>query len=325
MLNRRNFLAVGGSLLASAVPLHELLAQDRRPKDGGWIDLEDARRLYYRQNPFEAQAGQLKGTGQGRQILLWKAYEAVSKKPFVPHDQDMGDCCGQAGTLGAEVLSAVQIAIKGARELWKGKFSTEFTYAGSRVEVGEGYFRRGDGSTGAWTAEMLTRGTLLRGVYGKYDLTKYNPRLAREWGRYNVGVPDELESIAKAHPVRTVSLITKWSDACDSVANGYPVMICSRVGYNYRRDSEGFLRWSGVWRHALLLWGIDTVSKRQGGCIANSWGTDWVAGPQHKLGTPAGCFWADDYAIDAMLKQGDSYALSNFVGYPKRNLDYILY
>jgi hypothetical protein len=310
-----------------------LAANPQRPVFGGWLnqDAAEARKQFIARTPrpFLSDYGHaIKGDGQNKQISLIKPYEQVTKKKFTPFYQEIGDCCGEAGTLGAQVLSTTQIALHKKNEEWKGEFSVEFTYAASRVEVGGGRIRRGDGSTGAWTAQALQKiGLLLRGRYGQYDLTKYRPDLGREWGRSGVGVPDELEKIAKERIVKTVALVTSWEEACDCIANGFPVLLCSSVGYDLQPDQDGFLLHRGViWYHAMLLVGIDTVSRRQGGLIVNSWGPNWYyEGPVHRLGTPAGCFWADAVNIELAIREGDSYALSNFVGFPRRNLDYLLY
>jgi hypothetical protein len=333
LFSRRNMLAVGAGTLLSGVMLRDALADSRRPIFGGWLNdaAPNAARQFIAQTrrPFLRDHGRsIEGDGANKQISLIKPYERVTNRLFNPFSQEIGDCCGEAGTLGAQVLSATQIDLLKKNEEWKGEFSVEFTYAASRVEVGGGRIRRGDGSTGAWTAEAMQRvGLLLRGKYGRYDLTKYRPDLGREWGRTGVGVPDDLEKIAKDRTVKTVALVTSWREACDSLANGYPVLLCSGVGYVTRTDREGFL-WRGrePWYHAMLLVGCDTISRRQGGLIANSWGTDWYeATATHKLGTPAGCFWADAQNIEAAIREGDSFALSNFVGFPRRNLDYLLY
>ena len=328
MINRREMLAISGGMLLSAGSFGKLLAADTRPIYGGWLDIESARQEFIDNNrtPYFSQlAGDIKGSGKNKQVLLWKFFEKITKAPFSPRFQDIGDCVSQGSALGVDTLTTVQIGLLGKNEEWKGPCSTESIYGGGRVEVGKGKIKRFDGMTGAWAGEWVRDyGILLRGVYGDIDLTKYRPDLARLWGRN--GVPENLKKLAKPHPVKTVTLVEGFDQAADSIANGYPVLVCSNVGYVDRTDDEGFLsRGKKPWNHGMLIWGIDTISKRQGGCIANSWGTNWISGPQHKLGTPAGCFWADAKNIDAMLKQEDSFAFSNYIGYPRRDLDYRLW
>lgn len=333
MLSRRELLKLslgaGGALILPSTVRAAIAA--KRPIYGGWVKSDEARREFIRNNdkPFFADAARsLKGSSAGKATVLWPYYETVTKEKFNPFYQEIGDCVGEAGTLGAQFLSAIQIALMKWNEEWKGPFSVEYSYAASRVEIGGGKIRRGDGSTGSWMAEALQRyGLLPRGIYGQYDLTKYRPDLGRAWGRTGVGVPDELEPIAKEHPVKTATLVESWEQAADSISNGYPILLCSGVGYNDQTDRDGFLRHGRiVWYHAMLLIGVDRrPGKREGGCIANSWGTHWLSGPKHELGTPAGCFWADRKDIEKAIFEGDSFALSNYTGYPRRNLDYLLY
>jgi hypothetical protein len=328
MFNRRQILAAGiGGFTGLA--LRSALA-DHRTVYGGWVGNPDATSEFLRstQRPYLRDHGrEITGDGQNKQISLIKHYERVLGSKFVPNWQTIGDCCGEAGTMGAQVLSTIQIDKLKRNEEWKGPFSVEFTYASSRVEIGGGRIRGKDGSNGVWIADSMKKlGLLRRDKYGKYDLTKYRPDLGRAWGRTGVGVPDELEKIAKEHPIKTAALVTTWAEACDCIANGFPVLMCSSVGYTDKTDKDGFLRHANIiWYHAMLLAGIDTASRRQGGLIVNSWGPDWISGPQHSLGTPSGCFWADAQNIEKALREGDSFALSNFVGFPRQKLDYLLY
>lgn len=335
MLNRREMLVASGvAALATAIPFVA-----NRAIHGGWLDLPEARRQFIKGNSkpyFRQHDTQIKGTGRNKEVLLWKFYEQITGEPFSPHIQEIGDCCGQACALGVDVLAAVQIGLYGKSEEWRGKHSTETIYSGSRIEIAKGtacfdwWGQPADGSTGVWVGEYVRDyGVLLRGKYGNIDLTRYRPDLAKIWGSStHFGVPDDLEVISQHHPVETVTVVEGWEQAADSVSNGYPVVIASSVGFKTETDRDGFLaRGLEPWWHCMLLWGIDTKSKREGGCIANSWGTSWISGPQHKLGTPAGCFWTDANVINAMLKQGDSVAISNFVGFPQQqqNLDYRLW
>lgn len=328
MFNRRDAILVGGSFILSGMTLHDLLAQDdKRIVEGGWIDLPEERRRFIQKNkaPYLSDLNaQIKGTSKGKAVVLQKAYEQVTRKVFQPWTQEIGDCIGEASTLGAEFLTATQIVYHKKAEEWRGHYSVEVTYAGSRVEAGGGRIRWRDGSYGAWAAEYLRDyGVVLRGVYGEHDLTRYRPDLGRKWGRE--GVPDELDEIAKEHPIKTTALVQSWEEAADSIANGFPVLLCSSIGYNNTRDKEGFLDQTKTWNHAMLLAGMDRRrGKREGGLIINSWGADWVTGGLHELGCPAGSFWADAEHIDRAIRQGDSYSFSNLRGFPRRDIDYYL-
>lgn len=311
ILNRREAIAAGAAVLVAG-------AAEKRQRFTGWIP-PTHRPVLRRKRTLTRD---LAGDGEGRQVFLWKHLETVTRGAFVPHYQRIGDCVGQAIGLGVDILAAVQ-AVRTGGQLWRGKTSTEIIYAGSRVEVGGGIFCPGDGSKVVWGAKWVRDfGTLLRGRYGEHDLRQYDHRLARYWGCCKRGVPDELEALTKRHRVRTTTRVESWQEAADLVANGYPVIVGSDESFQFQTDADGFIihepeEGGG---HAWLLIGIDTKSKRPAGCLASSWGPNWLKGKQHALGTPAGCCWVDAAVIEEMIVGwGDSFAISNYDGYPRIN------
>lgn len=340
-MDRRNFLkTAGGAIFIGAIEPTRLVASALSKGSAiqaGWIPDANEVRAWVRSQAkpyFSQHARHLKGSGDNKRVFLWKYLEQAIKGLIVPHDQSIGDCVSQGFALGIDVLTGVQIYLHHFPHRWVAEAATEPIYAGSRVEVGNGKIR-GDGSHGVWGARWVREwGVLLRQPYldGKYTFTEYSGSLARRWAHkcrsctdWGGGVPDELEAIAKEHPVRTTTLITTWEQARDAVANGYPVVVCSDQGFEDERDNQGFARARGTWYHCMLLAGIDTVSSRKGGLICNSWGPDWIGGPT-RFDQPAGSFWADAEVIHKMLQQQDSFALSQYKGYPgQNNLDYKLY
>lgn len=291
---------------------------------GGYVRSKEAIAHFVRTTPrpyLSQQNADIRRSGERAQVRLMLGWESTTGGVFVPHKQLHGTCVGESSALGAD-FTCIGDILAGDREEWKGKHSVEVQYALSRVEVGGGRIR-GDGSTGAWAAEAATRyGFVLRGKYGDYDLTEPRHDLAKLWG--DRGCPDELEVIAKQHPIKTATLCKSAAEAADAIANGYPVVVCSNRGFAMTTDKDGFLPPRGQWAHAMLIVGVDTVSDRRAFEIANSWGDRWVeVRGQHKLGTAPGCFWADFNTVDQMLKQGDSYAFSGFDGYAKRELSHV--
>jgi len=335
MMDRRDFLTTSSGIIVGLAAPTELLSADSiEPVYGGWIPNKQSTIDFKSQQkqPMFFQAGRnLAGSGDGNTALLWKFFEKVTDRKLAPHNQSIGDCVAQSWALGIDILDTIQVAH--GRGQWITKCATETIYAGGRVEIGNGKVR-GDGMPGSWAGKWCRDyGILLRKSYlgGKYDFTTYSGSKARKWAHkcqrctdWGGGVPDELEPIAKRHPIKTITLVTSWEQARDALYNGYPVVICSNQGFRKERDADGFARRRGRWFHSLLMAGMDDSNRRPGGLLINSWGTDWISGPT-RLGQPVGSFWADANTIDKMLKQGDSFAMSNYAGYPRRNLDYKMY
>jgi len=338
-MDRREFIKIGaGGILGSMVPATLAYCAPSTAVHAGWLPDKHATANFIRRNarPYLVQQAPyaFKGSGKGRVVLLHKYLERAIGK-IIPHDQGIGDCVGQAYGFGVDILSATQIYGLGLAEKWVAKASTEAAYAGSRYEIGykvHGNRRLlvGDGSVGVYCAEFLRDyGVLYRKTYGDVDLSEYSASLARDWGAN--GVPDDLEPIAKQHPVRSFALVRSYNDCRDAIANGYPIIFCSSVGFNPNcrqhnpsgRDSFGFLRKCGTWYHAMCGIGVDDTS-RPGILIMNSWGPNWVSGGT-RHDQPEGSFWVDAATIDSMCEQGDSFAISGLIGFPAQRLDYNLF
>jgi hypothetical protein len=58
----------------------------------------------------------------------------------------------------------------------------------------------------------------------------------------------------------------------------------------------------------------------EGAFILNSWGDRAHTGPAWPGDMPVAGFWADAAVIDRMVRQGDSFALSNLQGFPARRV-----
>ena len=62
-------------------------------------------------------------------------------------------------------------------------------------------------------------------------------------------------------------------------------------------------------------------SPEDGALLANSWGTLWVSGPRWPDDMPDGCFWVTRRDIEAILSQGDSFAVGGVSGFVWRDID----
>lgn len=297
----------------------------------GWLPMpwEIEKVLNQLERPiFGCAASHLKGSGKGKKVVLYDAQKAVIGKVLSYAAQQLGDCVGFMGGRITDIVTCVEIALKGERERWVAPASSEAAYALSRVEIGGGQLGNSDGSTGGWMAKALKQyGALLRLVYEvggeTFDLREYSGKLAKSWGR--TGLPDVLEPTAKEHPFRTVSLVDTYEEARDAIANGYPVGPCSMQGFEgATRDKDGFIKPSGSWAHAMVFGGVWDDEKRPGLLLDNkSWTDGWVKGPLPD-DIPEGTAWVDAEVCDGMLRQKDSFAYSQYEGYPAQDLDHLL-
>src|SRR4030095_3656069 len=191
-------------------------------------------------------------------------------------------------------------------------FSHSYENRCSRVEYGNLDGSYEDGSRGAWaSAAVLQGGTLSRQRLGGYD-----PNRAKNWGAS--GLPDDLEPEAREHRIRKATLVRTFEEARDAIANGAPIAVWSLQGFKLARDDEGFAAPSGTWYHCMKFIG-SRDDHRPGLLCMNSWGADKPLGAKGEHDIPAGSFWVDAEVCTRMFKSwSDSYALSQFDGYPRR-------
>lgn len=265
---------------------------------------------------FGQLAPHLVGAGAGKVVLLYEAARKVMGRDLDLGPQKIGDCVSW-GWSGSVDLVACVSALSGSWEFsWDMRTCTEAMYALSRVEYGNFDGSYQDGSVGSWAAKAASKGgTLTRKRLGAYD-----PRRAKEWGAK--GLPDDLEPDARLHLVKTVSLVTTFEQARDAIASGYPVPVCSGQGFSQRRDNQGFDRASGSWAHCMKFVGARDDA-RPGLLCMNSWGVDGVSGPKGEFDIPDGSFWVDAQTCTRMLREQDSYAVSNFDGYPAQTIPWV--
>ena len=289
----------------------------------GWVrdDDEVSRLLAMQPHPnFKAACVTfgIEGIGAGKKVCLYEySYKVLGgQDKFNTRHQTIGDCVSMGSAACIDQLNCIQVAAR--KSTWIAETATEAIYALSRIEIGKGRLGNGDGSVGAWAVEACKQyGTLIRVKYGNIDLTVYSGKRAGEWGAPGRGLPDELEPEAHKHIIRTYSQVSTFEQARDAIAAGYPVSVASNQGFTNQRDQDGFLRPSGSWGHQMMFNAVDDEFKRPGLCCLNSWGTDWVSGPTRN-NQPGGSFWVDADVATRMLSQGDSFAYSDFEGFPPK-------
>lgn len=263
-------------------------------------------------------------------IFYWEVEQQFLGSIRPSWDQGpIGTCVSFGWGRGCNDLMILEIAKGGESEAYDEEVATEPIYALSRVEIGGQRNSYSDGSVGAWAADAVTKfGILLRKVYGSTDLSKYDTKRAKEWGAK--GLPDDLEPIAKEHPVKKTALVQSSEEIKAAILNLYPVPICSNVGFTTKRQG-GFCRPSGQWNHCMLVRGFGTVKgNKPAFAIQNSWG-DYLGSEQanfilesgREVTLPSGCFLIEQDAMERIAKQRDSFAVSAFQGFPAQTFQWI--
>lgn len=228
---------------------------------------------------------------------------------------ECGSCVAFGAALACDVLMALNTARK-SEPAPTSRTDPMTIYWGSRVEIGGGRIS-GEGSVGVWAAEYLKRyGALPQQKFPQIDLSKYSPSVCCGPNSRR-GVPDALEPIARQYPVKTYAQVKSFDEAVYALAEGFPITIASSQGFRMELDANGFGRPSGTWNHQQCVVGYE-LSPTPCLWIANSWGPCYVGGPP---GWNPAVMKVDKRTSDRMLKEGDSWALSQFDGFapPQRD------
>ncbi len=235
--------------------------------------------------------------------------------------QKIGSCVGWGWSLSCDILAACDILLRGETESYGGRVLEASVYAFSRVEVRGGRNLGGDGSYGGAAAKAVTNyGTLHYGQnYDGVTFTDNSGSREKEWGRD--GVPDRFEKFAADHKVSSVALAKTFEDAARAIQNGYPVAVCSGMGFSMTLR-DGYMTPMGSWAHCQMAAGI-RWKPEPAILVVNSWG-DCYSGtydtnlpPQFQRS--AGWVKAKDFT--RMIGPGeDSFALSGYQGFPPRTL-----
>jgi hypothetical protein len=255
-----------------------------------------------------------------KNVRLWAFSQEVLGGRHIPNiAQQTGDCVSFASANAVMYLQAKQLALDRKPEQWHSIFPPHI-YGGSRVTIGRGQIR-GAGSVGAWAAEWVaTKGVLQADAEG---VPAYSGRLADEWGRK--GVPAEFIAKSEPHTIGTVALVSSAADARDAICNGYPVTIASDFGTKTISAVDGrrVAKWNGRWMHAMTLIAYDGSGSKPYFYCLNSWGAN--AHPEPMQGEPPGGFWLTFNDVEKIVRQGDSFAYSDFAGFPAKQIDFSVF
>ena len=265
----------------------------------------------------------------GAQVALWEFAQSINGGEHFPtFRQETGDCVAQGAANAINYLQAVQIASHGQSARFRCAFAP-WIYGVSRTaeDIGAGRLRRSAGSVGSWAANAVERyGVLAADVPG---VPEYSGRISDQWGYQ--GPPAEYFDEAEDFVVETVAQVNSYEDVRDALANGYPVTVASNQGFRMQAKvhrGKAFGMPSGQWAHQMCLIAVDDQADcpdgSKGACYClNSWGSAAHGPPAGD--EPPGGFWISRRVVERMVRQGDSWAYSNFSGFPLRDLDFRIF
>ena len=252
-------------------------------------------------------------------VALYRPLLAVDGANALPRDQsNIGTCVAVAHAGALDVAEAIIVVKSGGK--FK-KHSSEAIYGGARNEAhGRASRSYADGSNGHEATKWLNQvgGALYMQPYDGVDLSEYIVSRAKDWGATGNGGRSDgvnplgpLDKEAGKNPVKGVGLVGDLAELDAALDHGFPVTICSGVGFNSPRDSDGFCSPRGSWPHCMFVVGRRSEG-RKGYLIQNSWGA-YIKGDSDDSNKykdqPDGSFYIEPSVMLRILKAGDSWAL----------------
>lgn len=302
-------------------------------QDFGWLPMHE--RTREERDQHDQLVGEMPsfpkfGNSAGAKVLLWDYAKAANGGEHIQIlRQQTGACVGHMAWAAAMYLSAMEIARLGESEQLKTLF-LPYTYGRGRFHSGIG--GRGEGSLGSGQAKAASQdGYFAQDAFEELP-APFDDAGGMTWGEeaeygWSDGkkIANKYVSAGKLHPVKSTALVVTYEQVRDAIANGYPVGVCSMVGFEHpgKVDADGKC-WGvqrGRWPHAMTFIGVDDNPARPGCYCLNSWGPSGGAGPRGPWndGAPPGGFWVDDEIVERMVRERDSFAYSQFEGFPAQN------
>jgi hypothetical protein len=267
----------------------------------------------------------------GKKVCLFDwSKEANDGKHLLPFKQIKGSCVGNGLGMALWVLAAVQRVKLGEMISMVMPFWL-IPYGKSRELAGMN--NKGDGSSGATAAQAAQKfGTPPSDMPGMPKTSIIDGGLSFGGAveiKYSTpaGIDPTFIKAATNHLCRTVAQVKTADAVRDAIVNGYSVTIASNWGGQMKGTvTEGVLMNKRVtmWPHQMcvLAWWEHPVLGEIF-WIQNSWGANTFG--VCPSGAPLGGFWVKKTDMDYIVRQGDSFAFSSFVGFPAQDMELDFY
>lgn len=261
--------------------------------------------------------------GASDKAVLWEFAKKIRGKHLPALFQSVGACVGHGKAKAEWYLMHVEV-VRGDPELPIMPYEP-YGYAQSRVCAG--ISGNEDGSTGSGAAQAAKQYGVLRSDYAGLpspmvedgtDTCRSPGQIDKQWG--NRGAPANFIEEGRKHLVRTTAPVLSADDVASSLQNGYPVTIASDWGGQMQVQPQGnpailLNRHADRWMHQMMISGW--WNHPQFGEIFrvdNSWGAD--AHGRNPDDAPPGGFWILKSDMQYIVRQSDSFAYSQFDGFP---------
>lgn len=263
---------------------------------------------------------------EGRKAFLYQVCRTLLGQDTRNYPQQIGDCVSFGAKNAIEYLICCEKLLKGDMEKFRPIFPP-YLYGIGRVYIGKGRLGNGDGSLGSWMAEAVIKyGTIPADEEG---LPAYSGSIAKQWGAPNGSrYLDNWKNLGQQHLVKSAARINNWGELVAAIVNGYPCTVASNQGFNMEASSDGFHRASGSWAHQMCIVGVDDEYSEPYAIILNSWGDvhgrlKSFVDPNENL--PVGVLRVKRRTIESMINAGETFAYSQFDGFPEQGIDESLF
>lgn len=296
---------------------NNIAALYQQNKIEGWLGEEVARKewdLLKASTSFREFPKNL--ISSSRRMMLYEVCRKLLGQDTKNYAQEIGDCVSFGAKNAIEYLMACERLLKGDLEKWRPVFPP-YLYGTGRIYIGGGQLGNGDGSLGSWMAEAVVKYGVL--CSDEPNVPSYAGSVAKAWGgRSGKNYLDQFKPTAEKHPVRSAAKINNWEELVAAICNGYPCTVASNQGFDMEAGSDGFHDARGNWAHQMCIVGIDDEYTEPYAIILNSWGDAHGRLKDFNTGEtlPVGVLRVRKRTIQNMINAGETFAFSNFEGFP---------